>query len=169
MLAMEKCDPNLAGLYQELADRFGSLSRLFGELSSPDAAKELLDSLTLADASKAFPRYAGRLDFPMLEKCFWLRELIEHVAVTPVGFVEECRVRDNLTPSEVAVYFSIAWRHRDRTLVGRQRTLHAANSVVPPGPFLDELKANGLVTCKNVMTYDTSVTLVFGPYERVCI
>jgi hypothetical protein len=166
---MEQRDPSLEGMYQEVADRFGALSRLFGELSSPNAAKELLDSLTLADASKAFPRYADRLDFPMRDKCFWLRELIEHVVVTPAGFVEECRVRDNLTPSEATLYLRIAWRHRERTLVGSQGTLHDFSHGVPPGPFLDELKANGLVTCKNVMTYDTSVTMVFGPYQRVCI
>lgn len=168
---MEKRDSDLDGLYKELAGRFGALSGLFGELSSPSAVKELLDSLTLADAAKPFPRLVDRFDFPMIGKCFWLRELIEHVVKTFTGFVEECRVRDNLTPSEFGLYFSIAWRHRDRTLVGKQMAgaMHDTSRVVPPGPFLDELKANGLVTCKNEPTYNTSITFVFGPPEKICI
>jgi hypothetical protein len=165
---MEKRGPDLHGMHQELAERFGALSRLFDRLSSPAAAKELLDSLTLADAAKPFPQVVD-IDIPMIGKCYWLRELIEHVVTTPAGFVEECRVRDDLTPSESLLYFSIAWRYRDRTPVGRHMTLHDTSRVVPPGPFLDELKANGLVTCTNVMTYNTTITLVLSKPESVCI
>jgi hypothetical protein len=166
---MEKRDSNLDGMYQELAERFGALSRLFGELSSPDAAKELLDSLTLADVARPFPQIVD-IDIPMVGKCFWLRQLIEHVVVTPTSSVV-CRVRDNLTSYEIGLYFSIAWRHRDRTVVGKQiaGAIHDTSREVPPGPFLDELKVNGLVTCKFETTYDTSTTLVFSNPERVCI
>jgi hypothetical protein len=167
---MEKLDSDLGGMYQELAERFGALSRLFGELSSPDAAKELLDSLTLADMAKSFPQLVD-IDIPLVGRCFWLRELIEHVIITPTGFVEVCRVRDNLTPSEIELYFSLAWRHRDRSLVGKQMAgaIHDTSRVVPPGPLLDDLKLNGLVTCKYEMTYDTSIKLVFSAPELVCI
>ena len=167
---MEKRDPDLHGMHQDLADRFGALSRLFGELSSPAVAKELLDSLTLADGAKPFSKLVD-INIPMVGKCFWLRELIEHVVTTPAGLVEECRVRDDLTPSELGLYFSIAWRHRDPTLVGKQKgaTIHDTSAAVPPGPFLDALKADGLVTCNDVMTYNTSVTLVFGKPEKICI
>lgn len=167
---MENPNSDLDGMYQELAERFGALSRLFGQLSSPDAAKELLDSLTLADVAKPFPQI---VDIPihMVGKCFWLRQLIEQVIITPTGFVEVCRVRDNLTPSEIEVYFPIAWRHRDRTLVGKQTAgaIHDTSRIVPPGPFLDELKVNGLVTCRYEMTYDTSIKLVFSNPELLCI
>jgi hypothetical protein len=40
-------------------------------------------------------------------------------------------------------------------------TEHDTSREVPPGPFLDELKVNGLVTCKFETTYDTNTTLVF--------
>ena len=107
----------------------------------------------------------------MVGKCFWLRQLIEQVIITPTGFVEVCRVRENLTPSEIGLYFSLAWQYRDRTLVGKQLAgaIHDTSRVVPPGPFLDELKVNGLVTCKYEMTYDTSIKLVFSNPEWVCI
>jgi hypothetical protein len=169
-LTMEERDSNLDSMYQELAERFGALSRLFRELSSPDAVKELLDSLTLADVAKPFPQIVD-INIHMVGKCFWLRELIEHVVTTPAGLVEECRVRDDLTPSEIGLYFSIAWRHRDRTLMGKQKgvVIHDTSRVVPAGPFLDELKANGLVTCTFEMTYNTSTTLVFSKPEHVCI
>ena len=167
---MEIRDLDLHGMYQDLADRFGALSRLFGELSSPDVTKELLDSLTLADGAKPFPKLVD-INIPIVGKCFWLRELIEHVVTTPAGFVEECRVRDDLTPSEFGLYFSLAWRHRDPSLVGKQKgmAIRDTSAAIPAGPFLDALKANGLVTCKDVMTYNTSVTLVFGQPEKMCI
>jgi hypothetical protein len=41
--------------------------------------------------------------------------------------------------------------------------------VIPPGAFLDELKANGLVTCESRMTYDTNTILVLGKPEQVCV
>ena len=161
---MQKHESDLGGLYQELGKRFEALSELFGKLSSPSAAKELLDSLTLADAAKPFPKIVD-IKIPMLGKCFWIREIIEHVVSTPAGFVEECRVRDNLTPSEADGYFSIAWRYRmEGTLVAI-----VYGAAIPPGPFLDELKAKGLVTCENKMTDNTSVIGGFSPPSRVCI
>ena len=165
---MENRDSNLAGLYQELAERFGALSQLFDQLSSPEAAKELLNSLTLADVAKPFPQIVD-INIPMFGKCLWLRQLIEHIISTPTSEVV-CRVRDNLTPYELELYFSIAWRHRDRTVVGKQKAgaIHDTSRVVSPGPFLDELKINGLVTCNYETTYNTSVTLVFSNPELVC-
>lgn len=161
---MQKHDSDLGDLYQELGKRFEALSELFSKLGSPSAAKELIDSLTLADAAKPFPELVD-MKISMLGKCFWIREIIEHIVSTPTGFIEECRVRDNLTPSERNIYFSIAWRYRK---VGTLVTI-VYGAAIPPGAFLDELKANGLVTCENKMTYNTSVIGGFSPPSRVCI
>ena len=65
---MEKRNSDLDGLYKELPGRFGALSGLFGELSSPAAVKELLDSLTLADAAKPFPRLVDRRSLSNMSK-----------------------------------------------------------------------------------------------------
>ena len=154
---MEKHDSNLNHLYQDLAGRFKALSRLFGQLGSQEGAQRLLESLISGD-TEAFVRLIEPLeipDFPQLGKCFWVREVVERVVVTPTGFVEECWLRDNLTPEERALYLQIAFRHRQGRPIGgaMEVTLRAGHSVIPPGPFLDELKANGLVACEQRMTY----------------
>src|SRR5262245_28360735 len=107
---MEKSDYRLDEVYQDLANRFGALSRLFSQLSSLEATRELLDSVAAGDAA-AFNRIIDRVEFPLLGKCFWVRELIERVVATPTGWVEECWLRDNLTPDEQILYILTAFRH----------------------------------------------------------
>ncbi|WP_035348562.1 hypothetical protein [Edaphobacter aggregans] len=169
---MEKCDSNLDELYQDLADRFGALGRLFSQLNSPKATQELLNSLSAGDAA-AFDRLIDRVELPLLGKCFWVREIIERVVVTPTGLVTECWLRDNLTPTERSLYYSIAFRHSRTTPIAKSMEvtlqLYTGRLIIPPGAFLDELKANGLVTCGTRMTYDTSTTLPPGRPERVCV
>jgi hypothetical protein len=167
---MEESDSNLNSLYDELAGRFGALSQLFAKLSSSKASQELLDSLTSGD-SAAFNHLIDSVDIPILGKCFWVREIVEHVVVTPVGFVEECWLRDNLTPTERGLYLQIASRHRQEKTVAKlmEVTIQTGHAVIPPGPFLDELKANGLVTCELHMAYDASVSAIMSKPERVCI
>jgi hypothetical protein len=69
------------------------------------------------------------------------------------------------------LYEWISFRHRHDTPVANsmQVTLHDGRRVIPPGAFLNELKAKGLVTCHLQMTYDTSTTLVFSNPEQVCV
>jgi hypothetical protein len=168
---MEKGDSNLDDLYRDFADRFRALSQLFGQLGSPERAQELLDSLISEDA-EAFTRLVDRVDYPMqVGKCFWVREIVERIVSTPSGFVEECWLRDDLTLQERMLFFQIAFRHRQVTPVagGMEVTLRDGRSIIPAGPFLDELKANGLVTCALRMTYDTSTTLGLSKPERICI
>lgn len=169
---MEKRDSSLDELYQDLADRFGALGRLFTEISSPKTAQELLNSLATEDAA-AFNRLVDRVELPLLGKCFWVREIIERVVATPTGLVEDCWLRDDLTSDERSLYFLIALRYRQGTpIAGSMQVALQENlgrRVIPPGAFLDELKANGLVTCESRMTYDTSTILVLGKPERVCV
>jgi len=169
---MKKHDSNLDELYQDLADRFGALGQLLTELSSPKATQELLGSLAAGDAA-AYNRLIDRVDLPLIGKCFWLREVIERIMETPTGFVEDCWLRDDMTPAERSLYFLIAFRHRRGTPIAKSMEVTMQESlghrVIPPGAFLDELKANGLVTCESRMTYDTSTILVLGKPERVCV
>lgn len=161
---------NLDGFYSELANRFGALSRLFGQLSSPKATEELIDGLT-SEEGAAFRQFTDRLDIPILGKCFWVREIIERVVITPTGLVEECWLRDDLTRAELLLSLQIALRHRQLTPIARSMEviLYNGRAVIPPGAFLDELKANGLVTCEMRMTYDTSTRLALSKPEQVCI
>src|SRR5258708_3657765 len=168
---MEKQESNLDGLHQDLAKRFGALSQLFGQLGSPRAVQELLDGLTSEDGT-AFKQFVDRVDFPMLGKCFWLRELVERVLSTPSGLVPgDCWLRDNLTPQERQLYLQIAVRHRSMDgIKSTEVTLQNGHRVIPPGPFLDELKTNRLVTCDpSRQTFDTTLTLAFSRPELVCV
>ena len=172
---MQKQDPEFGDFSEEIADRFRALSEVFEQLGRPEAAAELLETLIDGD-SKAFGRLTDSLTLPVLNKCFWLRELIEHVIVTPAGFVEDCWLRDDLTPAELSTYLRIVVRHHQLTKLGTLAsgasatvTLRDGHNVISPGPFLDELKANGLVTCKLRMTYEESIKLVLSAPELVCI
>ena len=158
--------------YSDLAERFGTLSQLFRQLSSPNATQELINSLVAGDA-EAFGRIIDGVKFPTLGKCFWVWEVIERVISTPTGFVEECSLRNDLTPAEWGLYLSIAFRHRHMQPVAKTMEVtlevHDGRHIIPPGAFLDELKANGLVECALRMTYDTSTTLLPGKPERLCV
>ncbi|HXG63631.1 MAG TPA: hypothetical protein VNO70_00900 [Blastocatellia bacterium] len=171
---MKKSDFNLDGLYEDLAGRFRALSGLFGQLGSPDAVQQLLDNLISGDA-EAFARLiepAAMPSIPQLGKCFWLRGIIERAVLTPT-LIEVCVLRDDLSPDERRLYLQIAIRHKERIHLSEADMVLwklGNGPEIPPGPFLDELKANGLVTCKTEVKYDTStVQGPFGKPERVCI
>jgi hypothetical protein len=170
---MEKGESDLDSLHRELAGRFRGLSRLFAELGSQEGAQKLLDSLISGDAA-AFNRLIEPVeipDLPQLGKCFWVREIIDRVS-SNVTFVEVCLLRDDLTPDERALYLSIARRHGaliPLTDAEKAITVLGDGEGIPPGPFLDELKANGLVTCNLRRKYDVSTNLAFGKPERICV
>jgi hypothetical protein len=165
-------DLGLERLSQELAGRFRGLGELFSHLSQPKAAAELLDSLIDGDP-KRFDSFVERLDIPMLNKCFWLREIIERLVVTPKGLVTVCWLKENLTPGQRRLYLMIALRYRQLVAVGDANTLNLktadGHTVIPDGPFLEELKANNLVDCHTEQTYESSIVPVLGPPEQVCV
>ena len=170
---MKKSEFNLDGLYQDLAGRFRALSGLFDQLGSQEAVQQLLENIISGDA-EAFSRIIEPVEIsniPQLGKCFWLKEIIERVIVTPT-LVEVCVLRDDLTPAERILYMQIAMLYGALILL-RDAELAmwklGESPGISPGPFLDELKANGLVTCKTEVKYDVSTTQGFGKPQRVCI
>jgi hypothetical protein len=171
--APKSTEANLDGLYKDLAVRFSGLSQLFGQLGTPEAVADLFASL-VSDDAEPFNKFIDPFEIPVLGKCLWVREVIERVVVTPTGLVQECWLRDDLTPAERWLYIRIAMRHRQLTPVGvgvgtPTFQIIEGHAIIPPGPFLDELQANGLVTCETRMTYETSTVLGFSKPERVCI
>jgi hypothetical protein len=168
---MDMNPQGLDGFHRDLADRFGALGKLFSQLDTPASAREFLDSLVAGNGDHS--RLAlDDLQVGVLGKCFWLRSIVERVISTPSGYVLECRLRDDLTMTEKALYLAIARRHRQTAVAGAMealRDLSTAAPIIPAGPFLDELRANGLVHCTQRMTYDTSTALVLGRPERSCV
>jgi hypothetical protein len=170
---MVEHDIDLEDLHRDLADRFSALSRLFAEFGSPKGARRLVDTLVSGDAA-AFNQLLDPLDLPTippLGKCFWVREIIDRVVVTTT-LVEVCTLRDDLTGAELVLYLSIARRHGaliPLTAAEDAITALGDGEGIPPGPFLDELKANNLVTCTTRVKHDVSSKLAFGKPERVCV
>jgi hypothetical protein len=170
---MAEQDLELEGLYRDLAERFNALSQLFAEFGSPKGARQLVDTLVSGDAA-AFNRLIDPLDIPTippLGKCFWVREIIDRVVVTQT-LVEVCTLREGLSGAELALYLSIARRHGaliPLTTAEEAITALGDGEGIPPGPFLDELKANGLVTCTTKVKKDVSTKLALGKPERVCV
>jgi hypothetical protein len=81
-------------------------------------------------------------------------------------------LRDDLTTEERVLYLSIATRHGARIpLTEAQEAMMTLGQgpEIPPGPFLEELKANGLVTCDKKPKHDVSTVVVLGKPERVCV
>jgi hypothetical protein len=171
---IENKDANIDDLYDHLVRRFRAVSKLFRKLGSEEAVHQLLNSLVLRD-SEAFNRLIGAVDIPDLPpnlKCRLIQEWVEEATCDPY-IVEICRLRLDLTPDERLQYLLIAFRHRPSPPVvantGIGITLLGENPEIPPGPFLDELKANNLVTCNDETRYDCKLQLVFGPPEWVCV
>ena len=172
-LVMEKSEANLDTLYQDLAGRFSALGQLFDQLGSRDSTQTLVDSL-ISEDGPAFNRLIEPLDIPsipQLGKCFWVREIIDRV-VANATLVEVCVLRHDLTPAERALYLSIALRHGMGIPLTQAQTAMMTlgqGTEIPPGPFLEELKANNLVTCNKQVKYDVSTVLTLGKPERVCV
>jgi hypothetical protein len=170
---MENTDANLDDLYQDLARRFKAVSQFLGKLGSEKATRKLLDILISKDA-EAFTRLFENMDIPDLPldlKCIFYREVIE-LFLCDSYKVEVCRLRLDLTPNERVQYILIAMRHRP----GQPTFIHTGiginvlgeNPEIPPGPFLDELKANHLVTCNWETRHDCKLGQLLGPPVWTC-
>jgi hypothetical protein len=168
---MKEDDFNLDSLYQDLAGRFRALSGLFGQLGSQEAVQQLLENLVTGDA-EAFARLIEPVEipnFPPLGKCFWLREIFEDIIETPT-MAEVCRLRQDLTIEERWLFIRIARQHGAHILLSDPNLAMPGEGLeIQPGLFLEDLKANGLVTCKLEEKIEVSTILVFGNPEQFCI
>ena len=166
-------DYDSGDLYRDLAGRFSALSQVFAELGTEEGTRRLLDSL-VSDDPAAFNQLIEHFEvpgIPQLGKCFWLRELIDVASVTSTR-VEVCVLREDLTPDQRLLYLSIARRHNaviPLTDAERAISLLGDGEGIPPGAFLDELKANDLVMCTTKVKFNVTTQLAFGKPERVCV
>ena len=158
-----ECDVNLDSLYEELAGRFRALSQFFGHLGTKDSTERLFESLMSGDP-KVFARLIEPLDvpgIPPLGKCVWLQEILERAVVSPESR-RVCRLRSDLRGGEWRLLATITSRH---PVLASWLT----GSEIPPGPFLAELEANGLVNCKDEPTKKVSFVPVLGRPENICL
>jgi hypothetical protein len=176
-LNQEDVETSIAELSEEFARRVGALADLFASWREPDVARAVIDSMIEGDP-KSFGKLSRPLkwDFPpidgippVLGKCYWLSEVIEKIVPPRTEVV--CRLRMDLSPTERARYYMLVLQF---SRLGKMPALQAPSSpsflgpVVPPGEFLEALKAENLVTCREEPV-DNGLSLVLGPPSRVCL
>ncbi len=159
--------------FETTARQFAAVGEFLGSLGEPGRVEELVDVLDRGDSDR-FEKLTGQFgDFP--SRC----SVMCHVAVEVIStgskpeIVEQCSLRTDLTFTESLTAYQIYRRHfgTGGPLVAHQvGTLSSTVlvvEIVPPGPYLDELKANGLVTCRIVRTPATG--FITGTREFVCM
>ncbi|MET0556713.1 MAG: hypothetical protein ABW221_26980 [Vicinamibacteria bacterium] len=157
-------------LAKELRERSRALASLYDRLATEEGARTLVDAIASGKAEDFAHVYEG-LELPVHDRCAWVRDAIEVLSFTPKP-TEECHLKDSLTQQERVLYYMIAMRHGQlvRGLApGKSSLFQVLPAPILSGPFLDELKANGLVQCKLVFAQSgTEQLLVSSPY-RFCL
>jgi hypothetical protein len=159
--------------FETTAIQFGAVADFVGSLREPRLVEELVDVLNKGDADRFADLTVRYGDFP--NRC----SLMCHIAVEVIStgsapkLTEQCSLRTDLTPSETFTAFMIYRRHHGTggpAVVHEVGTLSATVlvvEVIPAGPYLDELKASGLVTCRIVRTGGSG--FITGAREFVCM
>jgi hypothetical protein len=156
-------------LAKTLQERSRALASLYERLATEDGTQALVKALASGKADDFAQIYAG-LDLPVHNRCAWVQDAVDVVVSVPKPS-EECVLRDDLTPQERLLYLIIAMRHAQTFSPAPPRATGPFVVVepptpVPPGPFFDELKANGLLKCALVFAQSSSQELIFSaPYE----
>jgi len=110
----------------------------------------------LAGDGDTFRELLRDFDPPLAGKCWWLRDVVQAM-VADVEFRSVWRLRTDLSGGERRLYLRLALQHRQQgaawlSLAGGDAsratgTAGAPGPVIAPGPFLDALRAEGLVVC----------------------
>jgi hypothetical protein len=138
-------------LAKELRERSRALASLYDRLATEDGAQALVNALASGKPDDFARVYEG-LELPVQNRCAWVRDALDVIVSEPKPS-DECVLRDDLTPEERLLYLMIATKYAQVFYPVPPRvpsSLVLIPALIPPGPFLDELKANGLVKCKLV-------------------
>lgn len=141
--------------YETQAQEFRAASELLGRFATPEGARELVDVLTSENHDRFHELVAG-VSWPESDP-----RLICHKSCTLIGgslgrltTVTTCRLRTDLSRGERVQYLLIWLRHFsllahvEPAPEREPRVVAGGDDVIPEGPFLDELKAAGLVVCE---------------------
>jgi hypothetical protein len=178
----------IGDLGDQLAREAAVYAEVFQSWRRPEVAREVIESLLNGDAETFNAMLQPGLDvfdpdpvdleairIGLCYKLLLIVEKIGQIKVIPAD-TETCRLRTDLTADERRRYVAIAAQFTDAVIweVGESRGLSSAlggdGPVVPPGPFLDALKAEGLVSCKpdeTIIALNPN-TGVYGQLRDVC-
>lgn len=139
--------------YEAQADEFRSASELLAMFGTPEGARELIDVLT-SDDHERFHELVNRVTWPETDPRLICRKSCELIGghVGRAVVVTTCKLRTGLSRAERVEYLLIWLRHFGFIATPRpagepRPFVVAAADVIPEGPFLDDLRAAGLVTC----------------------
>jgi hypothetical protein len=183
-LSEEAIDEAIAGLSDEFAREVGVLADVFESWRRPEVAREVVESLLNRDREAFNALLEPGLDptsgdpevirISLCYKLLLIAEKLGRIKVIP-GTTETCRLRTDLSRDERLRYLVIASRYSDAEVWedDAARGLSGIDSegpVIPQGPFLDELRAEGLVKCEKdetVLSIDPFAG-VFRGLKDVC-
>lgn len=138
--------------FEAAADRFRGIGEFLQEIGQPDALRQLVEALQEGDSDAFHRMIEGVPEFP--EKCSTLHVIVRDVLddKTAMVEVERCALRLDLTPAERLLAGRIYRKHfatggPTQVVVTSGTLQDVVLEVIEPGPYLDELKANGLVYC----------------------
>ena len=158
-------------LAKDLRERSRALASLYERLATEEGAQVLVDAIA-SGKPEDFARVYEGLELPVHDRCAWVRDAVEVLSFTPQP-TEECHLRHPLTQQERVLYFIIARRYGQLQATvatgGGGSLFQVVPPAIPPGPFLDELKANGLVDCKLVFAQSGGQQLMMSPPYHFCV
>ena len=176
-------DEAIADLTDEFAREAGALADVLESWRRPEVAREVVESLLNQDRDAFQALLEPGID-PLdpvdpeatrIAICYKLLLLAEKLGrPKKVASTETCRLRTDLSPDERRRYLAIAFKFSDGQIweggAVRGLAIGLEGPVIPPGPFLDALRAEGLVKCA---PDDTIVSLdprsgVFRGLSDVC-
>jgi len=136
----------------DFAARAGALADLLQRWRRPALARTVLGSLLAGDGD-TFRELLRDFDPPLPDKCWWMRDVVERIAAA-IELRTVCRLRMDLTAGERRIYLQLVLQHRQERAAwllsatgDALRASGAIGPVIASGPFLDALRAEGLVTC----------------------
>jgi hypothetical protein len=157
-------------LAKELQERSRALAALYDRLATYEGAHTLVKALGSGKADDFAQVYAG-LELPVHNRCAWVRDAVDVVVAEP-NPSDECVLRDDLTQGERLLYLMIAMKYAQVLYPVPPRVpspLVLVPPPIPPGPFLDDLKAAGLVKCQLVLAQGGSQRLLHSAPYHFCL
>lgn len=154
----------------DFAARVGALADLLQRWRRPALARTVLAALLDGDGD-TFRELLRDFDPPLAGKCWWLRDVVQTI-VADVEFRSVWRLRSDLSAGERRIYLRIALQHRHGGVAppcGARDGPQAAGLPVTPGPFLDALCAEGLVTCVEEPVQAAGLQQVLARPVFVCV
>jgi hypothetical protein len=156
-----------------IAEQSAALGQVLDRLSKPEVARAVVDSAVRGDA-RTFEGLFEGVEVKVPNRCVWIADTVERLTSSFVALEEQCRLRDDLTASEWLQYVLITRRHFPPKPVDENGgpgfvVMGDGHVVIPPGDYLEELKAFGLVRCELVKKYSSGIFLFPGKPERFCL